>query len=101
MPNELSSKLGRQLDYASNRAHKKAKTSQFLDPNNVSPSGNRKFSEWKSAYDTEYMKGTKDYKASTKYDEMLGRVSMPQSGAHFRSLQNSYNTTSAHKGRKK
>lgn len=91
MPGKKSingSRLSHQLNYASNRANKKARTSEYLDPNNVSPSGNRSFSEWKSEYDAEYTRATNDFIASTRYDDLLGRSSMPKSGAAFRDVVN-------------
>jgi hypothetical protein len=94
-------KTGQRMDYASGIADKKAHTSEFLDPNNVSPVGNRSVSEWSSERSAAYSKAANDFDASAKYDWAINKVTKPSKGAHFRSIQNSYSTTSSHERKNK
>jgi hypothetical protein len=44
---------------------------------------------------------SKDFDASTKYDWAMNTASKPTRGSHFRSIQNSYSTTSSHERKNK
>ena len=94
-------KTRQRRDYASDIANKKAHTAEFLDPYNVSPVGNRTTKQWASERSTAYSNAVDDFNASTKYDWAINKVTKPSKGAHFRSIQNSYSTTSSHERKNK
>lgn len=91
----------RKRNYVNKRAVKDSKQKEFLDPNNVSPSGNRSTSEFLKDKKFAAQMASLDYDASTKYDWAINKVTKPSRGAHFRSIQNSYSTTSSHERKKK
>lgn len=96
-----STKRRQRMDYAGPIADKKAHTAEWLDPNNVSHYGSRPTREWASERSAAYREAANDFNASTKYDWAINKVTKPSKGAHFRSIQNSYSTTSSHERKNK
>jgi len=78
--------------WATKTANKQQGYSFWINPNQVSD--NRSTQEFLKDRNTSYKMALNDFDASKKNDAELNRSSMPQTGAHFRSILNSYSTTS-------
>jgi len=75
----------RKRNYVNKRAAKASKQAEFLDPNNVSPSGNRSTPKFLEDKNAARQRASLDYDASTQFDDMKGIVSKPIKGAYMRS----------------
>lgn len=96
-----STKSRQRHDYAAPIAKKKAHTAEWLNPDNMSYYGSRPTREYVADWSAAYREASNDFDASTKYDWATNKVTKPSKGAHFRSIQNSYSTTSSHERKNK